>query len=79
MIGALAHCFQNRARRGLVALHRLFQIFDRREFFFAANEAMEIDLDPLAIKIAGKIEEKGLEQRRAVIEGRPSPKLATPP
>ena len=71
---ASVQCFQDRARRGFVALHRVFQLFDGREFFFAANEAVEIDLDRFAIKVAGKIKEEDFEQRRPIVEGRPAAK-----
>src|ERR1700747_582110 len=61
---------ENRARALDVARHFLLQRVQRRKFPLFAQPRDELDLHLLPIDIAGKIEEMGLQQGRAVVGGR---------
>src|ERR1700730_15207760 len=54
----------------LIPLHLRHERLGRSEFCLGPDPADEENLDRLAIKIAGKIEQKSLQKRRAIIEGR---------
>src|SRR3984893_6089320 len=54
----------------LIVLHLRDERSGRIEFRLRPDPADEENLDRLAIKIAGKIEKKGFEQRLAIIERR---------
>ena len=62
---------QRRARKARVVVHAPHQRVDRVEFQLRPDPADERDVDRRAVEIAGKIEHMHLEQRRAVVEGRP--------
>src|SRR5580704_4083819 len=54
----------------LIPMHLRYERGDGIEFRLGPDPSNEENLDRLAVKIAGKIEEKGFEQRPAIIERR---------
>src|SRR5690242_15044129 len=61
------------ARMRSIGIHMAFQVLDRFELCFGADPGDESDIDLLAIKLAGEVEQEHFEQRRPVVEGRPPP------
>ncbi len=61
---------QNLSCPRFVPLHLRHERRGRSEFRLGPDPADEENLDRLAVKIARKIEKKGFEQRRAIIECR---------
>ena len=66
---ASAHA-QNFAGLDAVVLHLGDERLDAVKLLLAADEAVEGDLDLLAVEIAVEVEDEDLEQRRAIVEGR---------
>ena len=60
--------------RGFVAAHLLDQRLGAVELGFAADPFDEVHLDDLVVQVAGEVEQIDFEERRAVVEGRPSAK-----
>ncbi len=54
-----------------VALHLVDQRGERIEFALFPDALDEFDLHLAAVEVAGEIQQMDLEQRRAVIDGRP--------
>src|ERR1700730_16954665 len=54
------------------------QLFDPLEAQLRANPADEGDVEGTAVKLAGKIEQVHLEERRPVAEGRPAAEFRAP-
>ena len=48
---------------------------DRVETAVAADEVHELDLDLAAVEVAVEVEQEDLENRRAVVEGRPGAEI----
>src|ERR1700722_2882956 len=69
----IARTRQRLARDAAVILHLRNKRVVRIELPLLANPIDEGDVDVLAVEVAGKIEQKNLEQNRAGVEHRPPP------
>src|SRR5579883_1462484 len=61
---------QDRFGMRFVLLHLLNERSRRLEFHLGSDPIDELNLDLMAVKIAGEIEEKGLKKRLAIVESR---------
>src|SRR5215468_1327966 len=62
---------QRRAREPRILVHPAHELLDAVELELGPDPIDEGDVDDLAVEIAGKIEQKGFEQHRALVEHRP--------
>src|SRR5215467_61707 len=67
----IARRCQRRAREPRILVHSAHEVLDAVEFELGPDPIDEGDVDDLAVKITGKIEQEGFEQHRALVEHRP--------
>ena len=70
------HAIEDVFRLGAVLGHLRGKRLHGTEFQIRANEADELDLHGLSVQIAIEIEQEGLEQGKARVEGRPRAKIS---
>src|SRR3954470_4516443 len=67
---------QRGARLRAVGIHVALEVVDGLELLLGTHPGDEGDVDRLAVKLAGEIEQEDFEQRRTIVERRRPPEAA---